>query len=114
MEAREHGIQVTTVCPANIETPHHRNLTNLGYDQEKIASMDNNRMSAADCARITLRGVARRKKLVVMQASLWLPWFLYRLLPRLTMAALAGPVYTVLKKNRLPRRPALSGTRPRG
>lgn len=105
IEASEYGIQVTTVCPGNIDTPHHDRLKYIGYDKEQIRSKGSRPMDVAKCARIILNGVARGKRTIVLQASLKTAWFAYRLMPRLYLRVLSGPIYAMIKRARTNREP---------
>ena len=105
IEASEFGIHVTTVCPGNIDTPHHDRLKYIGYDKARIRSKGSRPLDVTKCARIILNGVARRKRIIVIQASLKIAWFAYRLMPRLYLRALSGPIYAMIKRARTSREP---------
>lgn len=114
IEASEYGIHVTTVCPGNIDTPHHDRLLYIGYDKARIRAKGSRPMDAAKCARIILDGVARRKRTIVLQASLKTAWLAYRLMPRLYLRLLSGPIYTMIKRTRTNREPQDNDSQGRG
>ncbi len=93
MEASEHGVRVSALCPGVIETP----LLDKGNppDLPEVAGVPDGRelltravgraYPAANLAEDALDGVARNRPLIVTPAHARIPWRLYRLSPRLVI-----------------------------
>ena len=91
MEAAEHGVRVSVVCPGVIDTP----LLDKGNppDLPPVAHMPNARTlltkiigrayPAASLAEDVLDGVARNRPIIVTPRHARIPWRIYRISPRL-------------------------------
>ena len=85
-EAAELGVKVSVVCPGLIDTPIFDSTTYVNTSKEVTWSIVPPRirmMSAEDCARAALRGVARNKGIIPVQAPAHILWWLNRLSPRI-------------------------------
>jgi NAD(P)-dependent dehydrogenase (short-subunit alcohol dehydrogenase family) len=81
-EARGLGVRVTAVCPGYIETGIMDRTRYAGLDAASLrASIPIRPTSAARCAQVVLRGVARDRALVTVTALTRAEWWLHRLLP---------------------------------
>lgn len=91
IEAKEHGVRVSTLCPGVIRTPIMRagefgrtNMTPAG-EQKMMEFWEQLRpMDPKPFARKVLRQVARNVPIIIVPAWWKLFWFLERLSPRLT------------------------------
>lgn len=90
-EARRSGVRVSVACPALVSTELRR-TTATALDRPPRTRADPwfvRRLSAEECARRILRGVAANQALIVVPAWARLAWIAYRLLPGLYYAAVA-------------------------
>jgi NAD(P)-dependent dehydrogenase (short-subunit alcohol dehydrogenase family) len=86
VEAAGHGVRVSVVCPGLIDTPILRTTEFRGMDREALQGVVEGRMtSAAVCAQVVLRGVAKNKPIIVVTAAAFAIWWLTRLSPRAAM-----------------------------
>jgi NAD(P)-dependent dehydrogenase (short-subunit alcohol dehydrogenase family) len=81
LEAAEHGVRVSVVCPGFIETPIFYNSKLLGLDRKKIIDSIPKPMSADECASVILRGVERNKATIVVTRFAKILWMLQRISP---------------------------------
>jgi len=80
------GVKVSVVCPGLIDTPIFDSTTYVNTSKEvtwSIVPPSIRMMSAQDCARAALRGVARNRGIIPVQAPAHVLWWLNRLNPRL-------------------------------
>jgi NAD(P)-dependent dehydrogenase (short-subunit alcohol dehydrogenase family) len=80
------GVKVSVVCPGFVETgvAHSAIVATPLRDREALFSMASARMvSAADCARVILRGVAHNQATIPVTPLARVSWWLYRLSPGL-------------------------------
>jgi NAD(P)-dependent dehydrogenase (short-subunit alcohol dehydrogenase family) len=85
-EAAELGVKVSVVCPGFIDTPIFDSTTYVETSKETVWSIippGLKMMSALDCARATLRGVAHNRGIIPVQAPAYIMWWLHRLNPRI-------------------------------
>jgi NAD(P)-dependent dehydrogenase (short-subunit alcohol dehydrogenase family) len=78
------GVKVSVVCPGYIDTPIFDSTEYVNTSKEITMSMTPSRlkaMSAVDCARAVLRGVARNRGIIPVQAPAYILWWLNRLSP---------------------------------
>jgi NAD(P)-dependent dehydrogenase (short-subunit alcohol dehydrogenase family) len=78
------GVKVSAVCPGYIDTPIFDSTEYVNTSKELTLAMTPSRlkaMSAADCARAVLRGVARNRGIIPVQAPAYILWWLNRLSP---------------------------------
>jgi NAD(P)-dependent dehydrogenase (short-subunit alcohol dehydrogenase family) len=90
-EAAELGVKVSVVCPGFIDTPIFDSTTYVETSKELVWSLippGLKMMSALDCARAALKGVARNKGIIPVQAPAYIMWWLNRLNPRIMDAQL--------------------------
>jgi len=83
-EGAELGVKVSVVCPGFIDTPIFDSTEYVNTSKEIVWSIvppGLKMMSAADCARAALRGVARNKGIIPVQAPAYIMWWLNRLHP---------------------------------
>jgi len=84
-EAAGLGVKVSVVCPGHVDTSVSDRAvyaTRFGSEEALAEIMARGRMmSAADCAEVILRGVARNKAIITVTATAWLIWWAYRLVP---------------------------------
>jgi short-subunit dehydrogenase len=80
------GVKVSVVCPGYIDTPIFDSTEYVNTSKEISMSMVPSRlkaMSPGDCARAALRGVARNRGIIPVQAPAYILWWLNRLSPRM-------------------------------
>lgn len=85
-EGAELGVKVSVVCPGFIDTPIFDSTEYVNTSKEismSVVPSGLKTMSAADCARAVLRGVARNRGIIPVQAPAYILWWLNRLSPRL-------------------------------
>jgi NAD(P)-dependent dehydrogenase (short-subunit alcohol dehydrogenase family) len=85
-EGAEFGVKVSVVCPGYIDTPIFDSTEYVNTSKEIALSMVPQKlkaMSAADCARAALKGVARNRGIIPVQAPAYILWWLNRLSPRI-------------------------------
>jgi short-subunit dehydrogenase len=85
-EGAELGVKVSVVCPGFIDTPIFDSTEYVNTSKEismSVVPSGLKAMSAADCARAALRGVARNRGIIPVQAPAYILWWLNRLSPRL-------------------------------
>lgn len=85
-EGAELGVKVSVVCPGFIDTPIFDSTEYVNTSKTIVWSIlppGIKMMSAADCARVALRGVARNKGIIPVQAPACIMWWLNRLNPRI-------------------------------
>jgi len=85
-EGAELGVKVSVVCPGFIDTPIFDYTEYVNTSKEVTMSIVPPKlkaMSAVDCARATLRGVARNRGIIPVQAPAYILWWLNRLSPRI-------------------------------
>lgn len=82
-EAAEFGVHVALVCPGVVQTPIYDTSPTRGFDTEKVLSMWPKGITAEACAERILRGIAQRKKTIVVTGSAKVMWWLERLSPSL-------------------------------
>jgi NAD(P)-dependent dehydrogenase (short-subunit alcohol dehydrogenase family) len=80
------GVKVSVVCPGFIDTPIFDSTEYVNTSKEismSVVPPGLKAMGAEDCARAVLRGVARNRGIIPVQAPAYILWWLYRLSPRL-------------------------------
>ena len=80
------GVKVSVVCPGFIDTPIFDSTEYVNTSKEigmSVVPSGLKAMSAADCARAALRGVARNRGIIPVQAPAHILWWLNRLSPRI-------------------------------
>jgi len=80
------GVKVSVVCPGFIDTPIFDSTEYVNTSKEigmSVVPSGLKAMSAADCARAALRGVARNRGIIPVQAPAYIMWWLNRMSPRL-------------------------------
>jgi len=85
-EGAELGVKVSVVCPGFIDTPIFDSTEYVNTSKEVTLSIVPQKlkaMSAADCARAALKGVARNRAIIPVQAPAYILWWLNRLSPRI-------------------------------
>jgi short-subunit dehydrogenase len=85
-EGAELGVKVSVVCPGLIDTAIFDSTTYVNTTKEitwSIVPPTIRMMSAGDCARAALQGVARNKGIIPVQAPAHILWWLNRLSPRI-------------------------------
>lgn len=85
-EARDLGVHVSLVCPGFIDTGIFESSRIIGVDKEKLfADLPPRKSMVAphDAARKILRGVARRKLIIVFPRNARILWLLMRIRPTL-------------------------------
>ncbi len=85
-EGAELGVRVSVVCPGYIDTPIFDSSEYVNTSKEVTMSVVPSRlkaMSAEDCARAALQGVARNRAIIPVQAPAYILWWLHRLNPRI-------------------------------
>lgn len=83
-EAAGLGVRVSAVCPGYIDTGIMDRTRFVGLDRDGLAgAIPIAPISAAECARRTLRGVARNRGLIPVGAEVGLEWRLMRFAPGL-------------------------------
>ena len=79
------GVKVSVVCPGHVETSvSDRAIYATQFSSEEALAQIMARgrtMSAADCAQIILRGVARNRAIITVTPAARLVWWAYRLSP---------------------------------
>jgi NAD(P)-dependent dehydrogenase (short-subunit alcohol dehydrogenase family) len=81
LEAAEHGVKVSVVCPGFIETPIFYNAKLLGLDRKKMIDAIPKPATADECASVILRGVERNKATIVVTRFAKILWMLQRISP---------------------------------
>lgn len=86
LEAAEHGIGVTVVCPGVVDTPIFDTATIVGASNDIVeAGMKGARKMSPDrAAELILKGVRRNRAVVPLTGTMVAAWWLYRLSPSLT------------------------------
>lgn len=85
-EGAELGVKVSVVCPGFIDTPIFDSTEYVKSSKEismSVVPSGLKAMSAVDCARAALIGVARNRGIIPVQAPAYILWWLNRLSPRL-------------------------------
>jgi len=85
-EGAELGVKVSVICPGFIDTPIFDSTEYVNTTKEitmSIVPPKLKAMSATDCARAALRGVARNRGIIPVQAPAHILWWLNRLSPRI-------------------------------
>ncbi len=83
-EAAAFGVRVCTVCPGHVATPIAARSTYRGLDGAQLqAAIPFAGLAPERCARRILRGVAKNRAIVTVDALTSLEWWLYRVWPRL-------------------------------
>jgi NAD(P)-dependent dehydrogenase (short-subunit alcohol dehydrogenase family) len=85
-EGAELGVKVSVICPGFIDTPIFDSTEYVNTTKEVTMSIVPPKlkaMSATDCARAALRGVARNRGIIPVQAPAYVLWWLNRLSPRI-------------------------------
>ena len=84
-EAAGLGVKVSVVCPGHVETSVSDRViyaTRFSSEEALAEIMARGRtMSAASCADVILRGVARNKAIITVTSTARLVWWIYRLAP---------------------------------
>lgn len=89
-EAASHGVGVSVVCPGYIKTDILKTTEFTKLDGAALErSIPIKPISAEACAEAILRGVDRGTAIIVVGKTVWLDWLLFRLSPRLALAAAA-------------------------
>jgi NAD(P)-dependent dehydrogenase (short-subunit alcohol dehydrogenase family) len=85
VEAATHGVNVTAICPGFIDTPLKDNAKLLGLDRDRmLEAIPSELMSADDCARHALRGVAKNRPIVLVTRLAKVAHWLHRFWPGAT------------------------------
>jgi NAD(P)-dependent dehydrogenase (short-subunit alcohol dehydrogenase family) len=107
-EAARFGVWVSVACPGFIDTPIKHSARLLNTDRETALKALPVRLHPADaCARAILHGVERNRPIIVVTGFARAGWLLYRLFPRLMIAAACRMAKTSELLDQ-------SGSRPRG
>jgi len=80
------GVKVSVVCPGFIDTPIFDSTEYVNTSKEismSVVPPGLKSMGAEDCARAVLRGVARNRGIIPVQAPAYILWWVNRLSPRL-------------------------------
>jgi short-subunit dehydrogenase len=102
------GVKVSVVCPGFIDTPIFDATEYVNTDKENawaVLPRGLKMMSAADCARAVLRGVARNRGIIPVQAPAYILWWLNRLHPGILDAQTRRTIEkyrTVVRRKRSP------------
>jgi NAD(P)-dependent dehydrogenase (short-subunit alcohol dehydrogenase family) len=87
LEAMNHGIKVSVVCPGFIKTPIFDTTVNLSkeFTDEKIkVFLSKIKMtSPEDCAKIIMKGIMKNKSIITVTPLARNLWLMYRLFPEL-------------------------------
>jgi short-subunit dehydrogenase len=87
-EARAYGVDVSVVCPGYIKT---EIMKSTEFAKLDVAGLERSipiqPISAERCAQLVLRGVARKKAIIIVGKTVWLDWLMYRWSPALALAA---------------------------
>ncbi len=85
-EAALHGVRASVFCPGFIDTNIQAASHFVRVDGPGLtANIPLKPMTADECARIALRGVARNRVIIPVSKYVWLDWLLYRLSPALSI-----------------------------
>ncbi|MDA8018682.1 MAG: SDR family oxidoreductase [Thermoanaerobaculia bacterium] len=83
-EARDLGVGVSVVCPGTVATEMYDAIEYIQVDKDAVmAAIRRGMVPASRCARQILRGVARNRAMIPVNAHTRLVWWLYRFSPRL-------------------------------
>jgi NAD(P)-dependent dehydrogenase (short-subunit alcohol dehydrogenase family) len=106
-EARMFGVNVSVVCPSFIRSNIDANSSMIlrGQTDSAAPSLPGSTPEATRLARAILKGISRKKSIVIMPTFIRLFWWLYRLSPSLS-AALHYPVFMRSRRRRQPSRVA--------
>ena len=88
-EGAELGVKVSVVCPGFIDTPIFDSSEYVNTTKENAWAVIPPRlkaMRAEDCARAALRGVARNRGIIPVQAPAYILWWLHRVSPKIVDA----------------------------
>ena len=89
-EALNYGVNVSVACPGVVDTAIYRSVPIIGHDRERFLQtvpLKQFGISAEACARAILRGVEKKRAVVVVTAFAKFAWWLYRLAPWLALRA---------------------------
>lgn len=85
LEARHHGVTVTTVCPGKIETPMYDTSPIYGLDRQALFKMVPRGVTPEQCAATILRGVERGREMVLITRTAIFLHALHRHAPMVSM-----------------------------
>lgn len=92
-EAAPHGVRVSVVCPGVVSTEMFDRIEYLGVDPRALRQpIDRAMVSPERCAEQMLRGVARNRAVITINAHARMVWWLYRWAPR-TFVAVTGRIF---------------------
>jgi len=81
-EAEELGVKVSAVCPGYISTNIMNSTTYKNIDAQRLKNnIPIKPVSAEECARQILSGVAKNKAIIIISKILYLEWLLFRFFP---------------------------------
>ncbi|HOO91193.1 MAG TPA: SDR family oxidoreductase [Syntrophales bacterium] len=83
-EARAYGVNVSVVCPGVVKTPIYDTadfVGNIDGNKVKNATLEHGAITAHECAKRMVRGVARNKGIILVKAVDRLFWGVYRIRP---------------------------------
>jgi short-subunit dehydrogenase len=90
LEAKEHGVHVSCVCPGAVDTRMPDNAEWLFIDRKGFYDLHNApMMSAEECAEITLRGVEKNRALILPGMATPAYW-MHRHFPSVTTRSFSG------------------------
>lgn len=83
-EARRYGVRVSVVCPGTVATEMFESIEYIQVDKAAVLRAVRHSMTdPATCARRILRGVARDRAVITVNAHARLAWWAWRLAPTL-------------------------------
>ncbi|MBN1365266.1 MAG: SDR family oxidoreductase [Syntrophaceae bacterium] len=84
-EGADLGVKVSVICPGKIETPIYETSRIVNFDRDKVLAIWPRGITAEECAKVILNGVARNRATIVVTKLAWFLWTLQRLSPSMTI-----------------------------
>lgn len=100
-EATKLGVRVSVVCPSFIATPIYDSALYVNVDRAKVIdAIPVTPIPVERCAEVILAGVERNRAFILVGASAWASWWLWRLFPSWFLA-IAGRSLGTFRRARL-------------